>query len=71
MTSINRDSHQVQIYVASAILLSLATVGVALRLLARRISSAKLWWDDYTIVIALVCSTFPEPALLSLTKVKG
>ena len=32
----------------------LATVSVAVRLVARQKSPAKLWWDDFTIVVALV-----------------
>ena len=32
----------------------LATAAVVLRLIARRLSDAPFWWDDYTIVAALV-----------------
>ena len=35
----------------------LATIVVAVRLAARRSSAAKLWWDDYLIVLALVGMT--------------
>ena len=54
MTEIYYESRQVRIYIVTAVLLVIATVGVALRLSARKISSARFWWDDYTIVVALV-----------------
>ena len=54
MTDLYYQSHQVQIYVVTALLLVIATVAVALRLAARRVSSAQFWWDDYTIIVALV-----------------
>ena len=38
----------------SIMLIILPTIGVGLRLLARRISTAKLWYDDYFIMVALV-----------------
>ena len=68
MTNINDQSSQVQIYTVTAILLAIATVGVALRLLARRISSARFWWDDYTIIVALVISTPSGLALFALPR---
>ena len=43
-----------KVWVGSIVSFVLATVAVFARLLARRISSAKLWWDDLTIVLALV-----------------
>lgn len=39
---------------ATAILSSLATVGVLLRLLSRKVSDVKFWWDDALVIIALV-----------------
>lgn len=39
-----------------SVVITLATIGVAVRLLARRLTIAKLGADDYVIVIALVRS---------------
>lgn len=33
----------------------LSTIAVGLRLLARRVSGNRLYWDDYLILVALVC----------------
>lgn len=38
----------------SLALMILATVAVLSRLLSRRISAAKFWWDDVLIIIGLV-----------------
>ncbi len=40
--------------VSNVICISLACVAVLLRLTARRLSKAKIWFDDYMIVVALV-----------------
>ena len=42
--------------VAYVVALVVATITVALRLVARRISSTALKADDFTIILALVCS---------------
>ena len=42
----------------SIALLVLSFVAVALRLLARRLSGAGLWWDDWLIIAALVHTLF-------------
>lgn len=42
------------IYAALATVTIIATAGVVLRLVSRRKSNTKLWWDDWTIVVALV-----------------
>lgn len=34
--------------------LIISTLAVILRLLTRRLFDAKLWWDDYIVVLALV-----------------
>lgn len=39
-----------------SVVVTLATIGVALRLLARRLTTAKLGADDYVIILALVRS---------------
>ena len=39
---------------ATAILCSLATVAVPLRLLSRKVSNFNFWWDDAFAIIALV-----------------
>lgn len=38
----------------SVIFIALSSLTVGLRLLSRRISAAKFWWDDAIIVISLV-----------------
>ena len=50
------------LYAATITLAVLQTIAVIARFAARRISAANFWWDDYTIVLALVrytTSTFP------------
>ena len=41
-------------YGATITLTVLATLAVAARLVARKLSVAKFWWDDLLIVLALV-----------------
>lgn len=48
------DSIAWKVWVGSIVSVVLATLFVGLRLLARRISAAPYWWDDYTIIAALV-----------------
>ena len=43
-----------KVWVGSIVSVVLATIAVAARLAARRISAARFWWDDYTIIMALV-----------------
>ena len=40
----------------SVIFISLATIAVVLRFYARRIKALKVGWDDWTILITLVCA---------------
>ena len=47
-------SRQHQIIGVASMLLFLSTAAVAFRLLIRRTTGLGLWWDDYTIVFALV-----------------
>ncbi len=50
----------------------LATLAVAARLIARRLSVAKYWWDDLLIVFALVrgtvCQNRRESPLLMILR---
>ena len=41
-----------------ASLVAVATIAVLLRLFSRRLSQAPFWWDDWTVVAALVTSIF-------------
>ena len=34
-------------------------VAVALRCWSRALTKSGFWWDDYTILISLVCNIFP------------
>ena len=51
---IDNQSRISEVYGGTISLIVLATVLVVARLFARRVSVAKLWWDDYTIIAALV-----------------
>ena len=44
------------IIVVNIVLLAIASVLVALRLVSRWLSAAHFWWDDGFIVLSLVCS---------------
>ncbi|KAL8772285.1 MAG: hypothetical protein Q9209_002497 [Squamulea sp. 1 TL-2023] len=48
------QSRQPEIYGGTISLIVLATISVAVRLIARQQSAARLWWDDFIIVVALV-----------------
>ena len=49
-----RDDRASNIVVSCVICISLATIAVTLRLLARRLSKAKILADDYMMIFALV-----------------
>ena len=51
------NSDQVRILVILSLMMLFSTVIFFLRLLARRISVARYWWDDYTVFVALVRPT--------------
>ena len=62
------ESRAPELIATIAVLLGIATVAVALRLYARKISAAKIGWDDYLIIVALVrhlCSIVREDHLYS------
>lgn len=48
------ESRQHEVVASNVAVLTLATVAVILRLVARRITKAPLQKDDYTIIVALV-----------------
>lgn len=48
------NSRQHNLVAVTTFCIIIATIAVALRLLARRQFHVKLWWDDYVAVIALV-----------------
>ena len=48
------QSRTSEVYGGTISLIALATLLVIARLAARRISAAKLWWDDVLLVAALV-----------------
>lgn len=48
------DSLAWKVWLGSVVSVVLATVAVVLRLVARRISAAPFWWDDFTIIASLV-----------------
>ena len=49
------DTQVPRIIATSAVLITLSTIAVLLRFVARYLSKAGLWWDDWTILMALVC----------------
>ena len=48
------DSQAWKVWLGTIICVVAATIAVAARLLARKISAAPFWWDDWTIIAALV-----------------
>ena len=48
------DNQAPRVIISSAILIALSTTAVILRFVARYLSRAGLWWDDWTILLALV-----------------
>ena len=48
------DSIQPDIYGAISTVYPVAVLAAVLRLLARRVSKAGYWWDDWIIIIAMV-----------------
>ena len=51
------------VYGGTISLILVAAIAVCLRLAARKISAANLWWDDWTLVIALVSLRHPRHVL--------
>lgn len=49
-----------EIYGSVIVLTVIAVTAVVLRFLARKISSAGFWWDDWTITTALVNLSDPS-----------
>lgn len=41
------------------ILLPMTIIAVALRFLSRRLAKARIWWDDWLVLLSLVCC--PQP----------
>ena len=42
------------VYSGTISLIIVAAIAVTLRLISRKVSAAPFWWDDWTLVIALV-----------------
>lgn len=65
--------HQTRVpdlYTATITLAVLQTITVIARFAARRIPAVNIWWDDYTIVLALVrCS--PRRTLVAPSGLRG
>ena len=64
------DSVAWKLWVGSVVSVLCATAAVMLRLVARRISAARLWWDDWIIMFSLVKS-FMCNGLTGLTFIVG
>ena len=48
------DSQGPRVIATSIVLMILASLAVVLRFIARHLSRAGLWWDDWTVLAALV-----------------
>ena len=48
------ENQSTRIIATSVVLILFSTIAVVLRLIARRLSKAGFWWDDWTILGALV-----------------
>ena len=48
-----------KVLISAIVLYVLVVISVSLRLFARRISKASLWWDDWFILLALAGSSHP------------
>ena len=48
------DSQAWKVWLGTIVCVVAATIAVAARLLARKISAAPFWWDDWTIIASLV-----------------
>ena len=59
-TSRYDQSRAPEVYGVTISLIVLATFLVVARIIARRNSAAKLWWDDFAIVVALVSEVQQE-----------
>ena len=53
-SNIPDESLEWKVLLGSIVSVVLATIAVVVRLVARRLSDAPYWWDDYTICGALV-----------------
>lgn len=53
------NSRQIRVIAVLSLITILSTLAVILRFLSRRISHAKIWYDDYAAVAALVCTVRP------------
>lgn len=54
MSVVYEQNRTGDIYGSMITLTVIAIIAVILRLFARKISKASFWWDDWTIIIALV-----------------
>lgn len=54
MSPINEQSRAREIYGSTIPLTIIATTAVVLRFCARKLASTPFWWDDWSIIIALV-----------------
>lgn len=52
------DSVAWKVWLGSIISVVAATIAVAARLLARKVSAAPFWWDDWTIMASLVSTAW-------------
>lgn len=66
------DSVAWKVWLGSVVSVALATIAVAARLLARRLSAAPYWWDDWTIIASLVrlALIWKSPGSIGLVKEK-
>ena len=66
MSSPPDDSMAWKVWLGSVISVVAATLAVAARLFARKISAAPFWWDDWTIMASLVSTELTSTPIRSL-----
>lgn len=54
MAEQNNDSNSTALIAVTVSLLAMSTIAIFLRLLSRKLSSVKFWWDDGFICLGLV-----------------
>lgn len=55
------QSKQPELYAAMLTTFPVAFVSLVLRLVARRVKKARLWYDDYMSIASFVSALFPCP----------
>lgn len=60
-----KESKKAELITLATVGMTMATVVVAARCYSRLVTVRRLWWDDWTAVISLVCSNLVYIDLIS------